>query len=59
MKAQIKDGKLLLELELAENPAPSKSGKTLVVASTHGAQKTGTEWKEKEVVVVLTAYTYR
>ena len=35
MKAEIKDGKLLITLSL-QTPEPSASGKTLVVASTHG-----------------------
>jgi hypothetical protein len=35
MKAEIIDGKLLITLSL-QTPEPSASGKTLVVASTHG-----------------------
>jgi hypothetical protein len=35
LKVEIKDNKLFIEIDL-EKPTPSSSGKTLVVASTHG-----------------------
>ncbi len=35
MKVEIKDNKLFIEIDL-EKPAPSSSGKTLVVTSTRG-----------------------
>ncbi|WP_308464378.1 hypothetical protein [Ferrimicrobium sp.] len=35
MNVEIRDNKLYIEIEL-DTPTPSSSGKTLVVASTHG-----------------------
>jgi len=55
MKTRIKDGKLLIEIPLAE-PTPSKSGKTLIISSTHGPVRTGVEIEGKEIVVNLNAY---
>lgn len=40
MEARIEDGKLVIELSL-EKPRPSSTGKTLLVASTRGVQRTG------------------
>lgn len=34
--ASVKNGKLVLEIDCAQDLGPSKSGKTQVVASTHG-----------------------
>ncbi len=39
-------------------PAPSSSGKTLVVASTHGNQKTGIQIDGKDVFIGVNAYVY-
>lgn len=39
MNAKIENGKLVLTLPL-QTPTPSATGKTLVVASTHGNTKT-------------------
>ena len=36
MKLEVKDNKLIIEIELEKSPRPSKSGKTKVVASTGG-----------------------
>ena len=36
MKVEIKDNRLFIEIDL-EEPTLSSSGKTLVVASTHGS----------------------
>jgi hypothetical protein len=55
MKAEIIDGNLVLTLPL-EKPTPSASGKTLVVASTHGNQKTSVEVDGKIVTVGVNAY---
>jgi len=41
-----------------EAPAPSSSGKTLVVASTHGNQKSGIQIDGKDVFVGVNAYVY-
>jgi len=55
MKAQIVDGHLVLTLPL-QTPTNSKSGKTLVVASTHGNQKTDVTINGKPVTVGVNAY---
>jgi hypothetical protein len=56
MNAVIKNGKLLLEIDLNEKPTPSASGKTLVVASTHGNTATTATVNGKPVIVGLNAY---
>jgi hypothetical protein len=38
MKARIEKNTLYLEVPLNEKPEPSSSGKTLLVASSHGTQ---------------------
>ncbi len=56
MQATIKDGKLVIEIDLQTPPAPSASGKTLVVASTHGNQVTGLLIEGQPVVIGVNAY---
>ena len=55
MKVEIKNKKLYIEIDL-EEPTPSSSGKTLVVASTHGNTATTAEVNGKPVTIGLTAY---
>lgn len=55
MEVKIIDNKLFIEIDL-EEPKPSASGKTLVVASTHGNVVTSAEVNGKPVVVGLNAY---
>ena len=55
LKVEIKDNKLILEIDL-EKPTPSASGKTLVVASTHGNMVTDAEVEGKPLIVGLNAY---
>ena len=55
MRVEIKDNKLFIEIDL-EKPTPSASGKTLVVASTHGNTVTSAEVDGKPVIVGLNAY---
>lgn len=38
MKATVKDGKLILEIDMLDKPAASSSGKTLLLATTGGNQ---------------------
>lgn len=47
-KMSIKGNKLTIEVSLAKNPSPSKSGKTLICASTHGFVK-GPKYKDEEI----------
>ncbi|MGA2228601.1 MAG: hypothetical protein ABSH41_29560 [Syntrophobacteraceae bacterium] len=58
MKVEIRDKKLYIEIDL-EEPAPSSSGKTLVVASTHGNTVTTAEVNGKPVTIGLNAYIKR
>jgi hypothetical protein len=58
LKVEIKDNKLFIEIDL-EKPTPSSSGKTLVVASTHGNTVTSAEVDGKPVTIGLNAYIKR
>ncbi len=55
MEVTIKDNKLHIEIELQE-PTPSSSSKTLVVASSHGNMVTSAMIDGKPVVIGLNAY---
>jgi hypothetical protein len=55
LDAQIVDGFLILKLPL-QKPTPSSTGKTLVVASTHGNQPTTTTVDGKILFVGCNAY---
>lgn len=57
VKATIENGELVLRIPAnVDNPPESKSGKTLVIASSRGNQSTGLEVKGRVVVVGLNAY---
>lgn len=56
MKATIKDGKLHIEIDINEKPVASASGKTLVVASSHGNQATTAQIGGKPLIIGLNAY---
>jgi len=55
MEEKIEDGKLIISIDLQE-PTPSASGKTLVVATTHGNVVTECVINGKPVVIGLNAY---
>jgi hypothetical protein len=55
MEVKIENGKLIISIEL-QDPTPSASGKTLVVATTHGNMVTQCMIDGKNVVVGLNAY---
>jgi hypothetical protein len=55
MKVEIRDNKLCIEIDL-EEPKPSSSGKTLVVASTRGNVVTDVQVDGKPVTIGLNAY---
>jgi len=57
MEATIKDGKLIISLPISERP--SKSGKTLVVASSNGNIQTSLTHKGKPVTIGVNAYISR
>lgn len=58
MKAEIKGTQLIITIDMQE-PAPSASGKTMVVASSHGNQATTAQVQGKPVVIGLNAYIKR
>lgn len=55
IQVKIENGKLIIVADL-ETPRPSASGKTLVVASTHGNITTEATVDGKAVVLGLNAY---
>ncbi len=55
MDVKIENGKLVISIEL-QDPTPSASGKTLVVATTHGNMATDLLIDGKKVVIGLNAY---
>ncbi|MCK9212111.1 MAG: hypothetical protein M0P61_14820 [Ignavibacteriaceae bacterium] len=55
MEVKIEDNKLIITIEL-QKPTPSASGKTLVVATTHGNTQTQCIVDGKPLVVGLNAY---
>lgn len=57
VKVTREKNKLRIELPL-ERAMPSKSGKTLVVASTRGVITTDVKYKGKPVVLVVNAFVY-
>ena len=54
MTTEIKDGKLVITIDLQE-PKASTSGKTLLVATTNGFKKTEAVLNGKEVSVAVNA----
>lgn len=57
MNGKIKDGTLVLELPL-QKPKVSKSGKTLIVASSRGVQRLAAKLGGKNVCVTVNAFIY-
>jgi hypothetical protein len=58
LKVELKNNKLFIEIDL-EEPTPSSSGKTLVVASTHGNTVTTAEVDGRPITIGLNAYIKR
>jgi hypothetical protein len=56
VSAKIEKGKLIVTIDMNAKPEPSSSGKTLVVASTHGNQTTELKIDGKPVTIGLNAY---
>lgn len=59
MKATIENGELVIRIPVQDPPRPSKTGKTLIVASSGGNIPTTAEVNGKPVVVGLNAYIGR
>jgi hypothetical protein len=56
VKVTIEKGELVIRLPLNDPPVPSTSGKTLVVTSTRGNQRTEAVVNGQPVVVGVNAY---
>ena len=59
MKVTIENGELVVRIPVQDPPRPSKTGKTLIVASSGGNQATTAEVNGKPVVVGFNAYIGR
>ena len=59
MKVTIEGGELVIRLPLLKTPTASGSGKNLVVASSHGNQKTEAVVQGQPVTVGVNAYIQR
>ena len=57
MKARIENGCLVISLPL-QDPKPSTSGKTLIVATSRGPKRTDVSVNGKPVIVGINAYIY-
>ena len=58
LTATVEDGFLVIRVPLNPTPTRSSSGKTLVVASSHGNQATELEIEGKTVIVGCNAYIH-
>jgi hypothetical protein len=56
LSAKIEKGQLVLSLPVEANPMPSKSGKTILVATTRGPQSTTVIHDGKPLIVSINAY---
>jgi hypothetical protein len=56
VKATIENDELVIRLPVNKPPRPSQSGKTLVVASTHGNQPTQAVVNGQPVIIGVNAY---
>jgi hypothetical protein len=59
VRATIEGNELVIRLPLNKSPVPSSSGKTLVVASTHGNRTTEAVIQGQPVIVGVNAYIQR
>ncbi len=59
LKAMITDDKLIIELPVNKPPKPSSTGKTLVVASTHGTKRTTVEIDGKPLYIAANAFVFK
>ena len=58
LTATIEDGFLVIRVPLNATPVRSATGKTLVVASTHGNKQTEVQIQGQPVFLGLNAYIY-
>ncbi len=59
LKATIEGNELVIRIEMNTTPKASTSGKTLVIASSHGNQKTEAVVNGQSVIVGVNAYIHR
>jgi hypothetical protein len=59
VKATIEGNELVIRLPLNKSPVPSSSGKTLVVASTHGNRTTEAVINGQPIILGVNAYIQR
>jgi hypothetical protein len=59
LTASIEDGYLVIRVPMNAKPTPSSTGKTLVIASSHGNKQTEVEVEGKPVFVGVNAYLHR
>jgi hypothetical protein len=59
VKVSIENGELVIRLPVNKPPVLSSTGKTLVIASTHGNQRTEALVEGQPVVVGVNAYIAR
>ena len=59
MKVSIDKGELVIRLPVNQPPVPSASGKTLVIASTRGNQRSDAVVDGQPVIVGVNAYIAR
>ncbi len=59
LKATIEGNELVIRVPLNATPVPSATGKTLVIASSHGNQKTDATVNGQPVIVGVNAYVFR
>ena len=59
LKVTIEGNELVIRVPMNATPVVSSSGKTLVVASSHGNQKTKATINGQQVIVGVNAYVYR
>jgi hypothetical protein len=58
LKVTIENGELVVRAPISENPEPSSTGKTLVVASSRGNYKSDAMIQGQQVIIGLNAYIY-
>ena len=56
MTAKIEGSELVIRIPLEATPYPSQTGKTRIVATTHGGVKTAVQVEGKPVTVAVNAY---
>ena len=59
MKVTVEGGELVIRLPLNKSPVSSSSGKTLLIASTRGSQRTEAVVNGQPVIVGVNAYIQR